>query len=139
MKAIVFLVSASLAVALAWPPQAHAQVTDSERSAARELFKEGDELQRAGKFTEELEKLQRAQRVYSAPTNELRIAECQAALGLLVESAESYRTALRMPMPPGSPQAFQAAVDQAKAELAQVEPRVPKLIVHLAPGTTAAD
>jgi hypothetical protein len=133
MRTIAPLVSAILLVALAWPLEAYAQVTDSERAAARELFKEGDELQRAGKFTEALDKFQRAQKVYSAPTNELRIAECQAALGQLVEATESYRSVLRMPMPPGSPQAFQAAVDQARTELAQVEPRVPKLVVHVTP------
>jgi len=38
-----------------------------------------------------------------------------------------------MPLPAGSPQAFQAAVDQAKMELAQVEPRVPKLVVQVTP------
>jgi tetratricopeptide (TPR) repeat protein len=129
----IFFLAAILVAALAWPSPARAQVTDSERAAARELFKEGDELQRTGKFTEALDKFQRAQKVYSAPTNELRIAECQAALGQLVEATESYRTALRMPLPPGSPPAFQAAVDQAKTELAQVEPRVPKLVVHVAP------
>jgi hypothetical protein len=133
MRTIAFLVSAILVAALAWPSLARAQVTDSERAAARELFKEGDELQRTGKFSEALDKFQRAQKVYSAPTNELRIAECQAALGQLVEATESYRSALRMPLPPGSPQAFQAAVDQAKTELAQVEPRVPKLIVRVTP------
>jgi hypothetical protein len=131
------VVASILAAALPFSAAAQAQVSDAERAAARQLFKEGDELQRGGKFVEALDKFRRAETVYSAPTNVLRIAECQAALGQLVESAESYRTALRMPMPPGSPQAFQAAVDQAKGELAQVEPRVPKLIVQLAPGTTA--
>ena len=57
----------------------------------------------------------------------LRIAECQAALGRLVESTESYRAVVRTPLPAGAPPAFQAAVDQAKAELTQVEPRVPKV------------
>src|SRR5579863_3165041 len=93
---------------------AFAQVTEAERAAARQLFKEGDELQRAGKFTEALDKFQRAQEVFSAPTNVLRIAECEAALGHLVVSAESYRALVRTPLPKGSPPAFQAAVDQAR-------------------------
>ena len=111
---------------LARRPQARAQVSDAERAGARELFKEGDQLQRAGHFAEALDKFQRAQQVFAAPTNLLRIAECDAALGRLVESAEAYREVLRTPLPAGSPPAFQAAVDQAKAELSQVEPRVPK-------------
>src|SRR5579883_1724807 len=121
----------------AWAAPARAQVSDAERAAARDLFKQGDELQRAGKFTEALDKFQRAQQVYAAPTNVLRVAECQAALGQLVESAESYRAVAHTQLAPGSPQAFQAAVDQAKAELAQVEPRVPKLVVQLTPGAAA--
>jgi hypothetical protein len=123
---------------LAWSPPLFAQVIDAERAAARELFKEGDELQRAGKFNEALDKFQRAQKAYSAPTNVVRIAQCQSAIGQLVESAESYRAALRMPVPPGSPKAFDAAVEQAKTELAQVEPRVPKLVVQLAPSSSNA-
>jgi hypothetical protein len=121
---------------LGWSPSIFAQVNDAERAAARELFKEGDELQRAGKFSDALDKFQRAQRVYSAPTNELRIAQCQAAVGQLVEAAESYRATLRMPVPAGSPKAFDAAVEQAKTELAQLEPRVPKLVVQVSPANS---
>jgi hypothetical protein len=114
-------------------PPAFAQVSDAERAGARELFKEGDQLQRAGHFAEALDKFQRAQQVFPAPTNLLRIAECDAALGHLVESAEAYREVLRSPLPAGAPPAFQAAVDQAKAELSQVEPRVPRLVVQVQP------
>jgi hypothetical protein len=118
-------------VGLAVP--AFAQVSDSQRAGARELFKAGDQLQRAGQFADALDKFQRAQQVFAAPTNVLRIAECDAALGRLVESAEAYREVLRTPLPAGSPPAFQAAVDQARAELSQVEPKVPKLIVDVQP------
>ncbi len=95
--------------------------------------RKGDQLQRAGHFAEALDKFQRAQQVYAAPTNLLRIAECDAALGKLVASAEAYREILRTPLPAGSPPAFQAAVDQAKAELSQVEPRMPKVTVQVQP------
>lgn len=119
------------------PARASAQVTDSQRAAARDLFKEGDALQRAGKLAEALDKFQRAQAVFDAPTNLLRIAECEAALGRLVESAEAFRAVLRAQLQAGSPPAFQAAVDQARAELAQVEPRVPKVEVDVQPAKVA--
>ena len=118
---------------LAWSPPARAQVSDAERAAARDLFKQGDELQRAGKFAEALDKFQRAEQVIHAPTNVLRIAECQAAMGRLVEAAESYRQVTRWQLAAGSPPAFQSAIDQAKGELAQVEPRVPKVLVQVTP------
>ncbi|HEX3345752.1 MAG TPA: hypothetical protein VHS09_14310 [Polyangiaceae bacterium] len=133
LRLLLLLALPGAASTLAWSTPAHAQVTEAERAAARQLFKEGDELQRAGKLTEALDKFQRAQQVFSAPTNVLRIAECNAALGHLVVSAESYRALVRTPLPAGSPPAFQAAVDQARAELAQVEPRVPKLVVQVDP------
>jgi hypothetical protein len=120
-------------LALCWPLTSRAQVSDTERAAARELFHAGDELQRAGRFTEALDKFQRAQQVFHAPTNLLRIAECNAALGRLVESAEAYREVVRTPLPHDAPPAFQAAVAQASAELAQVEPRVPRIVVQAQP------
>jgi hypothetical protein len=129
----ILLALATGVLALAAARPVLGQVTDTERAAARELFKEGDGLQRAGRFAEALDKFQRAQQVYGAPTNLLRVAECEAALGRLVESAEGYREVMRTALPAGSPPAFQAAVDQAKAELAQVEPRVPKLVVQVQP------
>jgi hypothetical protein len=130
---VAFTSLTSLASLLCAAPYAFAQVSDTERAGARELFKEGDQLQRAGHFAEALDKFQRAQQVYAAPTNLLRIAECDAALGKLVASAETYREILRTPLPAGSPPAFQAAVDQAKAELSQVDPRMPKVTVQVQP------
>jgi hypothetical protein len=120
-------------VQLTWVGVASAQVSDSQRAAARDLFKQGNQLQRARHFAEALDKFQRAEQVFAAPTNELRIAECEAALGQLVESGEAYRSVTRTPIGPASPPAFQAAVDQAKAEFDQVEPRIPKLVVQVQP------
>jgi len=120
-------------LALATASTATAQVSDSERAAARKLFTEGDQLQQAGKYEEALDKFKRAQAVFSAPTNLLRIAQCQAMLGKLVESAETYRTLIRTPLPAGSPPAFQQAVEQAKGELQAVEPRVPTVKIDVVP------
>ena len=132
MRTFASLLAFPVAVA-AWAPSARAQVNDAQRAAARDLFRQGDELQRASRFAEALDKFERAQQVFGAPTNQLRIAECQAALGRLVESTETFRSVMRTPLPGGSPQAFQAAIDQAKVELAQVEPRVPRLVVQVQP------
>jgi hypothetical protein len=101
MRSPALLISLGVA-AVTWGAVASAQVNDGERAAARELFKEGDELQRAGHFAEALDKFQRAEQIFAAPTNELRIAECEAALGQLLESGEAYRSVSRTPLPPGS-------------------------------------
>jgi hypothetical protein len=123
----------AVALAVGLVADARAQVSDAERAAARDLFAKGDTAQRAGNYAEALDDFSRAQQIFSAPTNLLRIAECDASLGKLVESAETYRTILRTPLPAGAPPAFQAAVDQAKAELPQVEPLVPKVTITVDP------
>lgn len=115
------------------PREARAQVSDADRAAARELYIEGVKLQEQGKFEAALDKFQRAQSVFSAPTHLLHIAECQAALGRLVESAETYRTLVRTPLPAGAPNAFVQAQQQGSAELTQVEPRIPSLKIIVKP------
>ncbi len=111
---------------------AHAQ-TDSERGVARELWHEGDELQRAGRYADALEKFERAEKLVAAPTNVIKIAQCQAAIGELVEAAESYRLAHRMPLGPDAPAALVRAQDQAQQELTALEPHVPRLTLVIAP------
>ena len=110
-----------------------AQVSEADRQAARDLFQTGYQLQQAGSYAEALDKFKRAQAVFSAPTNLLHIAECEAQLGLLVESVETYRGLINMPLPAGAPAAFTAAQTQGKAELQQVEGRIPRIRIEASP------
>jgi hypothetical protein len=132
--AAAFIATASILASSFTPRPALAQVvSEADRQAARELFQQGFQLQQAGKYTEALDKFQRAQAVYSAPTNLLHIAECQAQLGQLVESTETYRGLARLMLPKDTPQAFLAAQTQGAAELQQIEPRIPRVRVEVAP------
>jgi hypothetical protein len=118
----------------AWTPAARAQtVSEADRIAARELFQQGYQLQQSGHYTEALDKFSRAQMVFSAPTNLLHIAECQAQLGLLVEAAETYRGLISLTLPANAPAAFRAAQTQGEAEIQQVEARVPKVRIEVTP------
>jgi hypothetical protein len=132
MRTLLLPFSLTLVVVAGATP-ALAQVSDIERAAARDLFKQGDELQHQGQLAQALDKFQRAQQVFPAPTNLLRIAECEAGLGKLVEATETYRSILHTPLPAGSPPAFQTAVEQANNELPQVEPLVPKVTIQVTP------
>jgi hypothetical protein len=124
---------ASLAL-LAASSRAGAQtVSDADRAAARELATQGLQLQQAGNFADALDRFDRAQAVFSAPTHLLHIAECEAALGKLVESAETYRTLVRTPLPAGAPAAFVQAQQEGAAELSQVEPRIPSVKIVIRP------
>jgi hypothetical protein len=108
-------------------------VTDEDRAAARELAMQGLQLQAAGNYTEALDRFDRAQAVFPAPTHLIHIAQCLAALGKLVEAAEQYRLLVRTELPAGSPNAFVQAQRQGEAELAQLEPRIPSIKVIVRP------
>lgn len=108
-------------------------ISDADKQAARDLYYRGVELQNAGKFAEALDAFKRAERVIDAPTNLLHIAECQAALGHLVEATETYRRLINTRLATGAPAAFVAAQKQGRAELQQIDPRVPSLKVIVVP------
>ncbi len=108
-------------------------VSDADREAARNLFKQGYDLQAAGSYAEALDRFKRSQEVYPAPTALLHIAECEARLLRLVEAVETYRALAREPLGPGAPPAFVAAQTQGAAELQQIEPRLPHVRVEVTP------
>jgi hypothetical protein len=105
----------------------------SDISAARALFASGVKLQESGKPAEALELFRRADRVYAAPTIELHLAECQALVGQLVESAETYRRLINTQLPADASAPFKAAQQQGQSELPAVDARVPQLRVDVAP------
>lgn len=117
------------------PRDAHAQqpVNDADRAAARNLYYQGQELQSAGRYAEALDRFTRANAVVTAPTTLLHIAECHAALGHLVEAAETYRTLQRFTLPANPPPASVQAVDRGREEMKAIEARVPELRIDVVP------
>jgi hypothetical protein len=130
--------SVIVGAALALHPSAAFAQSDAERAAARDLFHEGDDLQRVGRYADALERFDRAQKLVAAPTNLVRIAECDVAIGRLVEGAEAYRSAIRMPLGADASVALSRAQDQARSELVKVEPRVPRATLVVSPANVAA-
>ncbi len=130
-----YLLIASLSLpTLLTTTRAFAQdVSDADKNAARQLFVDGDALQKQNRTAEALDKFERSARVYRAPTTLLRVAQCHAALGHLVEADESYREVSRYELGPSSSAAFQAAKTQAATESAALSPRVPALRVDVQP------
>jgi hypothetical protein len=99
----------------------------ADKATAREVATEGIELYRAGKYADALDRLKRAQALYDAPVHLLYIARSEEKLGQLVEGSETYRTLDRYTLPAGAPEAWTAAVEDGRKELAALEPRLPKL------------
>ena len=126
------LVSTACSLAMLTAASAWAQ-TDADKATARALAQEGMALKKGGKYDEALEKLQRAQGIFDAPTHLLLIAQCQVSLGKLVEGAETYRRLVRRKLGDDAPKAFRQAQQIASKELAAVQPRIPKLRIQLAP------
>src|SRR5690606_21913284 len=106
----------------------------TERKAtARAAYQEGIQLQDAGKHAEALARFEAAQALFDAPTHQLHIAETQALTGKLVEASETYETLIRRQLPPGSPEAFVQAQQQAQAELGPLRQRIPTMRLSVTP------
>jgi hypothetical protein len=111
-------------------------MSESERKAtARAAYQEGVKLQDDGKCPEALPRFEAAQKLFSAPTHLLHIAQCQAATGKLVEASETYETLVRTPASKDA-EAFRAAIDEGKAELTALRPRIPTLRITVIPALT---
>jgi hypothetical protein len=135
MRPRTILLLASLAVPFVTASVARAQgsVSASDRQLARAQYTKGYESQQAGRFAEALDSFQRSFDLFNAPTTALHIAECQAALGKIVEASETYRGVAKLQLDATAPAEFQHAKDQAAAELAQIEPRIPTLTIRVTP------
>lgn len=111
------------------PPQ---PVSDADRAAARDLYNEGVALQQKSP-QDALDKFQRSYAVFNAPTTYLHLVQCEVALGRLVEASEGYRALMRLALPPGSSKPFFDAQATASQELAQLDPRIPRVKVLVTP------
>jgi hypothetical protein len=123
-----------IALVLLFAPRARAQMSETERkAAARAAYQEGIQLQDAGRYEEALARFEAAQKLFDAPTHQLHIAETQAATGKLVEASETYETLVRRSLPPGSPEVFVQAQQEAKLSVGPLRKRIPTLRVNVKP------
>jgi hypothetical protein len=112
-------------------------MSESERkAAARAAYLEGAALQEKGDCVQALPRFVAAQKLFEAATHELRIAQCQAATGKLVEAQEGYETLVHKDLST-APDAYKQAQETAKKELPSLKPRIPTLRVQITPATTS--
>ncbi|WP_437786533.1 hypothetical protein [Sorangium sp. So ce1097] len=105
--------------------------SDQDRAAARSLATQGAEAFTSGRFDEAIDLLGRAEALVHAPTHLLLIARAQARLGRLVAAKETYLKILREELPPTAPAPFKRAQQDAREELAAVEPKIASLRIAL--------
>jgi hypothetical protein len=113
---------------------AYAQDHSAENiAAARSLGIQGVQLAESGKCAEAIEKLQRAESLYHAPTILGRLGECQVKVGQIVLGTENLNKVVREQLAPNAPQAFRDAQTRAKRELDAALPRIAHLTVEIEP------
>jgi hypothetical protein len=121
----------ALVVALA-PPAWAAEPDASTRAAARKIALEGVTALQADNADLASQKLEKAFQLLPAPSIALWSARALAKRGLLVEAAERYVLAGRLPSSEGNEQAVQVQAQRdAARELAELSPRIPKLVLTL--------
>jgi hypothetical protein len=121
-------------VPLVVPARALAQSNQAENvAAARSLGIEGVQLAEAGKCTEAIEKLTRAEALYHAPTILGRLGECQVNVGQIVVGTENLNRTVREQLAPNAPKAFKDAQARAQKALDAALPRIGHLTVMVEP------
>ncbi|MEO8877811.1 MAG: hypothetical protein ABI461_19615, partial [Polyangiaceae bacterium] len=116
---------------------ANADDSSGNRAAARELGVQGVLLAEKGKCSEAIEKLERAEKLFHAPTTLERLGECKVEVGRLVDGTEDLQRVVKEDLAPGAPGAFTAAKVRAAGVLKKAIPRIAHLRVHVnAPADT---
>jgi len=126
-------VSAGLLVfSLIWGSVPHAfAVTDEERAAARAAAGQGADAFDAAKWQEAVDLFSRAETLVHSPIHLLFIGRAQTKLGHWVKAYEAFNLIKREGAPANAPPAVKKAVEEAAAELAQLEPQLPYVAVSV--------
>jgi hypothetical protein len=115
----------SPSVALAAP------VSDVDRATARALASEAHDALDRKDFVVAVDRFQRADALVHAPTFLLGVARAQVGLGKWIAAQETYARVVREGVAPGSPAPFFKALDDARAELDALLPRVPYVTIQV--------
>lgn len=102
-------------------------------AAARSLGIDGVQLAEAGKCDQAIEKLNRAESLYHAPTILDRLGECQVKVGQIVLGTENLNRVVREQLPTNAPKAFRDAQVRAQKALDAALPRIGHLTVNVEP------
>ncbi len=118
-----------------WEASAVAQPTGADLTKAREVYREGVQLEAANDWAGALTKFETVAAVKMSPAVRFHIARCQHKLGNLLEALGGYRLAAHDAA--SDPRAAETLHEAEKA-LADVEHRIPRLILVRGKGAEAA-
>lgn len=129
----------ALALCLSSPP-ARAQHNAGETAALRQ-FEDGVKLYEAGQFERALVAFEGSMQLLSSPNTRLYAARCYRALGKTASAYTSYKRAAREAIDrqrATGEKRYAATRDAATAELAEIEPKVPRVTLAV-PSNIPAD
>lgn len=134
-----WLLASALALTTGLTSQPSAAQTSAENvAAARALGVEGIRLADSGNCSAAIEKLERAEALYHAPTTLGRLGECQVALGQLIVGTENLNRVVRETLAPGAPRAFVDAQERARKVLDSALPKIAQLTITVEPAGVQA-
>jgi hypothetical protein len=117
------------AFALAGLPASALAQSDEDRATARALFFQAQEALSHNDFTAAADLFGRSDALMHAPTTSLGFARAQVGLGRLVGAHETYNRIVREGLPASPSPAFVRAVEDARAELAALQVRLPTVVI----------
>jgi len=100
--------------------------------SAKQLAEEGQDLYEAGNYAEALDRFQRAEQTYHAPTILLLVARAQARLGHLLDARSVYDRVIGEQLPPDAPAPWRGAQEMAKSERDELGRRIAVVEVGVA-------
>jgi hypothetical protein len=126
-----FLTALSFAGVLLVASVAHADPTEADRASARSLASEGYDALERKDYATAVDRFRHADALVHAPTIGVDLARALIGLGRYVEAYEHYELVIREGVPKGSPASWKQAVDDAQKEVADLEPRLGWIVIHV--------
>jgi hypothetical protein len=113
------------------PALAQDEPSSAETAAARGLAVEGLKLADAGRCSEAIDKLSRAEKLHHSAIVQGKLGECQISLGKLVDGTENLRKVLRESVPANPSPALVKARERAQIALDGAKPKIAFLMISV--------
>lgn len=123
--------AAWFATTLAFAPPLLAAPTDSDRTTARELAREGYEALEQKNYAVAEDRFRRADALVHAPTIVVDHARALVGMGRLVEAYERYALVIREGVAANAPAPWKQAVADAEREIEPIKPRLAWLTINV--------
>jgi hypothetical protein len=133
-RSIALVLASTLTSVLVSPAALAQEQPQAENvAAARSLGTQGIKLADAGDCKGAIEKLERAEALYHAPSILGRLGECQVKVGQIVAGTENLNRVVREELAATAPKAFRDAQTRAKNVLNTALPKIGRLTVKVEP------